>query len=594
MQKTEKSLPIQSGTQPTLTVRGKPVRPWLVMGSLIFGFFMALLDATIVNIAIPTIQSSLKSDLTTVSWVLSAYNLVFAVLLVTVGRFADQYGRKRLFMIGMVIFSIGSLFCAMAETFGQFTGLPAVNWLIGFRALQAIGAAGLNPVSLAIIMSVFPTEKRGAAIGIWGASSGIAAAGGPVLGGFLVENFDWRWIFFVNIPFCIVGLIMVALFVPETSNPRVSKRIDIAGILTLSVSIFCLVLAIIQGNSWGWSSAATIGLFIGAVAGLILFIVAELYQKEPIVDFSLFKAISFTGANLTMFFFGIAIQGTFLILVLYFINGRGYDQLQAAYASLPVPLASMVVAIIAGRLSRKINPNIIAIIGMLLLVIGFGLLCFINADSSYIDVAWRSLFLGTGMGLIFQSLPALSLEDVPPAKFGVGSGIFNTFRQIGFALGVAILISVFTGSIQTDIPQAGTNAIAIVKADKNLPEQMQAGIITGLKQSSNASTASEGGSGNSSSQQVDLTQYVNKLPAQMPATQKAAIKTELALVGNKISHEFQSQTTNAFISAWIVAAGFAVAGLISAIVSLILHRPQAARKAANQAEKQDPVAIIAD
>lgn len=573
MQKTEKASHVQSVTQPALTVRGKPVQPWLVLGSLIFGFFMALLDVTIVNIAIPTIQTSLKADLTSVSWVLSAYNLVFAVLLVTLGRFADQYGRKRMFMIGMVIFSLGSLLCALSETFGNLTGLPAINWLIGFRALQAIGAAGLNPVSLAIIMSVFPAEKRGAAIGVWGASSGIASAIGPVLGGFLVENFDWRWIFFVNLPFCIMGLIMVALFVPETSSSRVSKRLDVAGTLTLSVAIFCLVLAIIQGNGWGWSSPAIIGLFSGALAGLILFVIVETFQKEPIIDFSLFKATSFTGANLTMFLFGIAIQGTFLMLVLYFINARQYDQLHAAYASLPVPLAAMVIAPIAGRLSRQVNANILAIIGMLLLVIGFALLCFVNVDTSYIDIAWRSIFLGIGAGLIFQSLPALSLSEVPPAKLGVSSGVFNTFRQIGFALGVAILISVFTASIQTNIQHASTNSIAIVKANTNLPEQIKMRIMTGLKQSSNTANTSEAGSSSSSSQKVDLTQYVNKLPAQMPAVQKAAIKTELGTVSNKINHEFQGQVTNAFISAWIVSVGFAVAGLISAIVSFIRRRP---------------------
>ena len=246
MQQEEKLMPTyKEKSEPTLTFRGRPVNPWLVLVSLVFGFFMSLLDITIVNIAIPNIQSKLNTDLTTVTWVLNAYSLVFAMLLVTIGRFADQYGRKRIFMIGMVIFSIASLMCALAPTMESLLGGRAIYWLIGFRAFQAIGAASLNPVSLAIIMAVFPPQRRGAAIGIWGALSGIAAAVGPVLGGFLVQNFDWRWIFFVNLPFCVIGLVMVTLFVPETRDPRTTRSIDVPGMLTLSAAMFCLVLAII-------------------------------------------------------------------------------------------------------------------------------------------------------------------------------------------------------------------------------------------------------------------------------------------------------------------------------------------------------------
>src|SRR5205085_4704918 len=209
----------------------------------------------------------------------------------------------------MVLFSIGSLMCALSPAMESLTGIHAINWLIGFRAFQAIGAAALNPVSLAIIIAIFPRNKRGAAIGVWGALSGLAAAAGPVLGGFLVQNFDWRWIFFVNIPFCIVGLIMVALFVPETRDPGTSKKLDPLGLLTLSAAMFCIVLAIIQGNAWGWTSAAILSLFGGAIVALVLFFIVENSVAEPIVDFSLFRIRSFSTSSLAMFLFGIAIQG---------------------------------------------------------------------------------------------------------------------------------------------------------------------------------------------------------------------------------------------------------------------------------------------
>src|SRR6266705_6788562 len=332
-------------SHPVLTLRGKPVNPWLVLISLVFGFFMSLLDVTIVNIAIPNIQSNLHTDLTTVSWVLNAYSLVFAMLLVTMGRFADQFGRKRIFILGMVIFSLGSLLCALAPTMATLTGWPGINWLIGFRAFQAIGAAAMNPVSLAIIIAVFPRERRGAAIGVWGALSGLAAAAGPVLGGFLVQNFDWRWIFFVNLPYCSFGLIMVAIVVPETRELSTSKKLDPLGLLTLSAAIFCLVLAIIQGNDWGWTSTPILSLFAGALVALLLFVIIEVRVSVPIVDFSLFKIRSFSASSIAIFLFGIAIQGAFLLLVLYFIDAQGYTQLDAAYAILPIPLASFVVAV---------------------------------------------------------------------------------------------------------------------------------------------------------------------------------------------------------------------------------------------------------
>ena len=487
-------------SHPILTIRGKPVNPWLVLISLVFGFFMSLLDITIVNIAIPSIQSSLNTNLTTVTWVLNAYSLVFAILLVTMGRFADQYGRKRLFMIGMIIFSLGSLLCALSPTMASLTGWPAINWLIGFRAFQAIGAAALNPVSLAIIIAVFPRERRGAAIGVWGALSGLAAAAGPVLGGFLVQNFDWRWIFFVNLPFCIVGLIMVAIFVPETRELGTSKKLDPLGLLTLSTAIFCLVLAIIQGNDWGWTSTPILSLFAGALIALVLFFIVESRVPEPIVDFSLFRIRSFSASSVSIFLFGIAIQGAFLLLVLYFIDAQGYSQLDAAYAIIPIPLASFVVSAFSGAFSQRISPRIAGIVGMALLAIGFFTLATLNANSTWLDTTWRGIIIGAGMGLCFQSFPNMALSEIPRAKLGVGSGVFNTFRQVGFVLGVAILISLFVGQIQTNVQKATTNSIQIVQNNTSVPAQFHQPIIKGVQ-----SAGSNANSSQIEPQSVDLT-----------------------------------------------------------------------------------------
>jgi EmrB/QacA subfamily drug resistance transporter len=468
MQQTKPSTLFRGGAthapSPVLTVRAKPVKPWLVLTAVLFGFFMALLDMTIVNIAIPSIQTDLSADLLSISWVLNAYNLIYAVLLITVGHFADQYGRKRLLLIAMILFSLSSLGCALAQACGRSSGTPAMSWLIGFRALQGVGAAGLTPVSLAILMAVFPRHKRGAALAVWGAVGGMGAACGPIIGGFLVQTFDWRWIFLVNLPIGAVGIVPTLLFVPETRDPSVSRRIDVPGLLTLTMAIFCLVLAIIEGNEWGWSSVLILSLLGAAVGSVILFVLVELWQREPIVDLSLFKAWSFTGTNITVLLFGIALQGATLIAVLYFTNALGSSQLQAAYALLPLALASFVASLLAGKLSSKVTPSLMCLAGMALVAIGLGLLGLLSPLPSFLAIACCGLVMGGGIGMAFQSLPMLSLSQVPHAKLGVGSGVFNTFRLIGSVLGVAILVSVLTGQLHTNLEQASRTAGALAHA----------------------------------------------------------------------------------------------------------------------------------
>jgi len=354
------------------------------------------------------------------------------------------------------------------------------------------------------------------------------------------------------------------MFVPETREPGVSRRIDIPGIITLSAAVFCLVLAIIQGNDWGWSSTPILSLFGGTVLATILFFVVELKVKEPIIDFSLFKIGSFTSASFAMFVFGIAIQGAFLILVLYFIYAQGYTQLNAAYAILPIPVASFIVSAFSGAFSQKINPRISALLGMTLLAVGFFLLFTLNVNSTLLDTIWRGLIIGAGMGMCFQSFPNIALSEVPRAKLGVGSGVFNTFRQIGFVLGVAILISLFVGQIQTNITRASNNAIQIVQNDTAIPAQFRPLIINGLKQAVN----NAGNSQQLSSQNVDLTQFANNAPPQFRAQARASLKA----LGDKITAEFQKGVVQSFTATWLAAAFAAVVGVLLTFFTLVSRR----------------------
>jgi hypothetical protein len=348
---------------------------------------------------------------------------------------------------------------------------------------------------------------------------------------------------------------MVGIFVPETRELGTSKKLDPLGLLTLSTAIFCLVLAIIQGNDWGWTSTPILSLFAGALVALMLFFIVETRVSEPIIDFSLFKIRSFSASSVTMFLFGIAIQGAFLLLVLYFIDAQGYTQLDAAYAILPIPLAAFVVSVFSGAFSQKISPRISGIAGMALLAIGFFALATLNANSTWLDTTWRGVIIGAGMGLCFQSFPNMALSEIPRAKLGVGSGVFNTFRQIGFVLGVAILISLFVGQIKTNIEQARTNSIQIVQKNTTIPAQFHQPIIKGLE-----SSGSNVNSSQIKPQSVDLTQFAQFAP---PAFREQA-RASLKALGDQIAAEFKNGVVNSFIVTWIAAGLFALLGLIGA------------------------------
>jgi EmrB/QacA subfamily drug resistance transporter len=541
---------LASGEGPRYRLRGgRLANPWLALLAMMFGLFMALLDVTIVTIALPTIVQQLHTDLTTAGWVLDAYNLVFAVLLVTVGRLADLFGRKLVFLAGMAVFSLGSLLCGLA---------PTIGWLIAFRAVQGIGAAVLNPVSLAILVAIFPARQRGAAIGLWGAAAGLASALGPVLGGLIVQNVGWNWIFYVNLPFCLVGLVLVWLWVPETRQEGIARHMDWGGLLTLSLGVFALVLAIMEGNAWGWTSLTILGLFALTLVAFLLFALVESRVREPIVNFRLFAVRSFLISNVANLLFGTAIQGAFVILVLYFTALRGYDQLGAAYALVPLPLASLVVSLLMGAFGRRLPSALMGLTGLLLVAVGFALLAWLDPAAALLDVTWRVVLIGVGMGLCFQSFPALALSEVPRAQLGVGSGIFNTFRQVGFALGVAVLIALFTGQLTGHLDQARQSAVRLVAVDQQLPPALRAGLQRELRQ---ASTGGGEGTqtGGSGTEAVDLRPLANVLP---PGPAREALRSHLQELGDAIAAIFKREVMASFAITWWAAAVVASLGCL--------------------------------
>jgi EmrB/QacA subfamily drug resistance transporter len=471
---------------PPIGDEGHP-RKWLILTVVSLGMFMALLDVTIVNIAMPAIISDLNTTVTHASWVLNAYSLMLAVFFLSMGRVADRYGLKRVFIFGLVTFTFFSLLCGLA---------PTIDWLIAFRAGQGLGGAALLTISLPIVLGAFPRRQQGAAVGVWGALGTAAAAVGPSLGGVLVTYGHWSWIFFVNIPVGIFAVIACAAVVPESAKSAHQKGgIDVPGMLLSGAGLFCLTLALVEGGSWGWTSATIITLFVVAVLTFPLFLWWETDTSSPMFPVNLLRIRSFTAANSAILFIGLAMGGTFLMLVIFMVSVLGYSELRAAVAMTIMPLLALIVAPFAGRLNDRIGPRLPAAAGAACFAIGLVLMAQLGGGTTLSDVMWRAAFMGIGMGLAMPTLSAASMASLPTQVRGVGSGSLNMMRQVGFTIGVALLVAVFTHTVAQNAQHATRQAAALIAAQPQLGPA-EKGVYTGtLIKNAKAAAHSGGGAG---------------------------------------------------------------------------------------------------
>jgi EmrB/QacA subfamily drug resistance transporter len=437
-------------------------RRWQIWGVVMIGLFMALIDITIVNISIPQLQRDLDAPVSTVSWVLNAYNIMFAVLLVSMGRLADQFGRKRFFMIGMAIFTIGSFLCAISWTIGA---------LIAFRIVQAVGAGILAPIALATTTLVFPPAKRGLGLAMMAVVANTAAALGPPIGGVLVEfaswpwDVGWHWIFLINVPIGILGLVLTARVVPETTDPHAGTNVDWLGMATLGGSVFCLTYGLVEANERGWGSALIVGLFIASVLLAIVFALVERYGRFPMLTSGLVHNRQFVGANLSFFLFAIGMMGVLFMLVLAFVNLWEYSELQAALAITPVPVTGLFVAPVVGRLANRVEPRYLALPALAVMATALFWLSAMPAEPDYSAVVMPLILMGAGMGATFPAVNIGSMGSIRGQELGLGSGIVNMSRQVGFAVGVALLVAVFTGTIDDELKSARREVAALVQRE---------------------------------------------------------------------------------------------------------------------------------
>lgn len=410
-------------------------RRWIALVVLCLSLLLAVVDNTIVNVAIPTLNRDLGASTTQLQWIVDAYTLVFSALLLAMGHFGDRFGRRRALQLGLVLFAATSGLAALATTSGQ---------LIGARALMGIGAALIFPATLAILVNIFTDPKeRAAAIGVWTAVVGVAVAIGPITGGLLLEHFWWGSIFVVNIPVALIAIGLAAFLLPESRDPKVGPM-DYPGLLLSASGVGLLVWGIIEGPSWGWTSLGTLGAFAGAAVLLTLFTVVERRRAHPLLDIALFRNARFSAASVSVATAFFALFG-FIFLITQFLQLiQGFTPLQAGIRTLPFAVVTGAASPVAIALMHRFGSRAIVTVGLLVMAAGFAMAAFVRVDSPYVGIVLVSMVtIAAGLGLATSPATESIMGALPPEKAGAGSAVNDTTRELGGTLGVAVVGSVF-------------------------------------------------------------------------------------------------------------------------------------------------------
>jgi EmrB/QacA subfamily drug resistance transporter len=428
-------------------------RKWWTLLAVSVATFMLLLDITVVNVALPSIREDLGASFTDLQWVVDAYALTLAALVLTAGSLADRLGRRRLFAAGLGIFSAASLLCALA---------PDPTFLNLARAVQGVGGAIMFAVSLALIAQEFPAgRERGTAMGVYGASIGVAVAIGPLVGGALTDSLGWESIFYLNVPVGVAALAITGLKLRESRDPN-ATRVDWPGVATFSGSLFMLVLALVRGNDEGWGSALIVSLLIGSAVLMAAFVAIERWVAEPMLPLGLFRRRAFTGVQIAAFAVSSSLFALFLYLTLYLQNYLGFSPLEAGIRYLPVTVASFIAAPIAGALLSRVPARLMMSIGLAGGGTGMLLMAGVDAGDEWTTLLGGFLVAGFGVGLLNPVIGDVALSVVPKEQSGMAAGVNDTFRQVGVSVGIAVWGAIFVGRGAEKVGElaAGTPAAA--------------------------------------------------------------------------------------------------------------------------------------
>jgi len=420
-------------------------RKWWTLGAMCFALFMIMLDNTVVNVALPSIQRDLGASISGLEWTVNGYTLSFAVLLATGGRLGDIFGRRRMFLTGVVIFALSSATAGLAVSQTD---------LVISRVVQGVGAALMMPATLSIITDAFPPSERGKAMGTWAGVSGLALAVGPVVGGLLTEHVSWRAIFYLNIPVAI-GAVLASLFAVRESRDRtVGREVDFAGVAVLTAGLSALILALVEGNEWGWGSTEVVALLAGSALALALFVAIELRVRVPMVEFHFFSNRNFLGAIVVAMIVSFSMLGVFFFLALYMQDVLRYSPLEAGIRFLPSTLMIVGLAPVAGRLADRFGPRWLIVAGLLVVAASLYSFSGIAVDSTYLELLPGFMLLGIGIALTMSPMTSAAMNAVPVEKAGIASGVLSMFRMVGGSLGVAVTGAIFQGSVGASFVEA--------------------------------------------------------------------------------------------------------------------------------------------
>ena len=446
---------------------GQRGNKWWTLVAVCLGTFMLLLDVTIVNVALPAIQQALNSSFSDLQWIVDAYALTLAAFLLTAGSLADMYGRRLMYLIGLVVFTLASALCGFAAS----TLMLQLS-----RALQGAGGAIMFAVSLALLADAFRGKDRGVAFGVWGAVTGLAVAIGPLLGGLLTTGLSWRWIFFVNAPIGIVAVIISVFKVAESRAPHASRP-DWAGFSLFTIALSSLVYGLIESNQRSFTNSLVLGCFAAAAVLLVAFVVVELRSTSPMFDLSLFRLPTFSGGSVAAFGLSASIFAMLLYLVLYIQDVLGYSALATGVRLMFISGGILLTSTVAGRLTSHVPIRLL--IGPGLIIVGIGLLLMrgLNAGSSWTHLIPGMIVGGIGVGLVNPPLASTAVGVVPPQRAGMASGINSTFRQVGIATGIALLGALFSNQVRNDVLARVSAVPGLARSGPRIAAAVQSGEI---------------------------------------------------------------------------------------------------------------------
>ncbi len=429
---------------------------WWTLGAMCFALFMIMLDNTVVNVALPSIQKDLDTSIGQLEWAVNGYTLCFGVLLVTGGRLGDIFGRRRMFLTGVIIFALTSATAGLAAS---------PEMLIASRVLQGFGAALMMPATLSIITNAFPPAERGRAIGTWAGVSALALSFGPLVGGFLVEHISWRAIFFINLPVAAIAITATLFAVRESRDRTIARVVDVPGVATLTLALTALVLALIEGNSWGWGSPAIFALFAGGVFGLVAFALVERNVRAPMVEFEFFTHRNFLGASAVAFIISFAMLGTFFFMAIYMQDVLGFSALEAGVRFLPTTILIAIIAPLAGRLTDRVGALWPIASGLAILTVSMFMFAQINPATTFADLLVPFMLMGVGIALTMSPMSTAAMNAVSQNKAGVASGIVTMARMVGGSVGVAASGAIFQAQMGGFDPAALATGGDAARAD---------------------------------------------------------------------------------------------------------------------------------